>query len=87
MFRAIYNSASAVVKMKGVDGKVSYSESFPIRRGVLYGDTGITSPVYFILTIDEILHRHDKHGIPFWGKVIHTLRYTDNTTLLTPHQM
>ena len=43
MFRAIYDAASAVVKVSGVDGKVTYSEPFPIKRGVLQGD--VTSPV------------------------------------------
>ena len=46
MFRAIYKAASAVTKVNDVNGITSYSESFPIRRGVLQGD--ITSPVYFI---------------------------------------
>ena len=35
MFRAIYDAVSAVVKVNGVDGKITYSEPFPIKRGVL----------------------------------------------------
>ena len=79
MFRAIYNVASAVVKVNGVDNKVSYSEPFPIRRGVLQGD--ITSPVYFILALDAILRIHDIHpdkGVPFGDRVVHTLGYADD---------
>ena len=73
MFRAIYRASSAVVKVDGVNGKVSHSEPFPIRRGVLQGD--ITSPIYFILTLDAILRKHDQHpsrGVPFGGKIVHT---------------
>ena len=36
MFRAIYKVASAVIKVNGVNGKVSFSNPFPIGRGVLH---------------------------------------------------
>lgn len=61
MFRAIYTAASAIVKVTGVDGKQSASEPFPIRRGVLQGD--ITSPIYFVLALEAILRKHDKHPL------------------------
>ena len=83
MFRAIYKAATAVVKVSGVNGQTSYSDPFSIKRGVLQGD--ITSPVYFILALDSILRRHDKHpkkGIIFGGKVVHTLGHADDATLL-----
>ena len=58
----------------------SYSDSFPIRRGVLQGD--ITSPVYFILTLEIILCEHDKDpaGVPFGDRFVHTLDYVDDVT-------
>ena len=83
MFRAIYTAASAIVKVTGVDGKQSASEPFPIRRGVLQGD--ITSPIYFVLALEAILRKHDKHpgrGVRFGGHVVHTLGYADDAALL-----
>ena len=83
MFRAIYWAANAVTKTSGTDGKSFYSDSFTIRRGVLQGD--ITSPVYFILALEAILREHDKHpekGVPFGDRIVHTLGYADDATLL-----
>lgn len=83
MFRAIYQAASAVTKVNDVDGAVSYSASFPIRRGVLQGD--ITSPVYFILALEKILRDHDKvrgKGVVFDNQIVHTLGYADDAALL-----
>ena len=83
IFRAIYNSAYAVVKVSGVNGKQSVSDPFPIRRGVLQGD--ITSPIYFILALEAILRAHDKHperGVSFGGHQVHTLGYADDAALL-----
>ena len=53
IFRSIYSKATAKTKVKGVDGKIVYSETFPVRRGVIQGD--ITSPWYFILVLEAIL--------------------------------
>ena len=83
MFRAIYGAANAVAKVNDIDGSVSYSDSFPIRRGVLQGD--ITSPVYFILALEAILRRHDNNprkGVSFGGHTVHTLGYADDAALL-----
>ena len=83
MFRAIYGAANAVTKVNDTDGSVSYSDSFPIRRGVLQGD--ITSPVYFILALEALLRKHDSNprkGVPFGGTTVHTLGYADDAALL-----
>ena len=83
MFRAIYLAASAVTKVNNANGSVSYSDSFPIRRGVLQGD--ITSPVYFILALEAILRIHDNNqnkGVPFGCATVHTLGYADDAALL-----
>ena len=89
MFRAIYGAASAMTKVSDIDGTISYSDSFPIRRGVLQGD--ITSPVYFILALEAIILRaHDNHprkGIPFGGKIVHTLGYADDAALLDENSL
>ena len=82
MFRAIYQAASAVTKVNDTNGKISYSDSFPIRRGVLQGD--ITSPIYFILALEAILRDHDcqRRGVQFGNQIIHTLGYADDAALL-----
>ena len=83
IFRAIYTSATAKTKVKGVDGEVVYSETFPIRRGVLQGD--LTSPLYFIIALEEILRRHDDvagKGVNFGGVRLHTLGYADDAALI-----
>ena len=83
LFRAIYQAASAVTKVQGVDGKVVYSTPFPIRRGVVQGD--ITSPLYFIIALEAILRKHDRHqhkGVSFGGTTVATLGYADDAALL-----
>jgi len=40
------------------DGDKVLSESFPIDRDVVQGD--ITSPIYFILTLELIIYKYDK---------------------------
>ena len=57
LFRAIYKAASAVTKVSSTDGAEVKSKPFPIRRGVVQGD--ITSPLYFILSLELILKKHD----------------------------
>ena len=74
LFRAVYGSATAVTKVKDVDGKYVFSDRFDVRRGVVQGD--ITSPFYFILTLEAVLRRHDTlsgKGIDFGGTRVHTL--------------
>ena len=65
IFRANYGSASAKTKVKATDGQYVFSETFPVRRGVIQGD--ITSPLFFILALELILRRHDDikgKGVP-----------------------
>ena len=82
MFRAIYEAASAVTRVQGTNGSTTYSDSFPIRRGVLQGD--ITSPIYFILALEAILRDHDcqQRGVRFGNQLVHTLGYADDAALL-----
>ena len=37
MFRFIYNTASAIARVNTIDGGTIYSQSFPVRRGVVQG--------------------------------------------------
>ena len=83
MFRAIYNAATAVTEVQGVDGQTVLSDAFPINRGVVQGD--ITSPLYFILAIEIILRTHDVHpakGVNLGEQRIYTLGYADDVALL-----
>ena len=85
MFRAVYHAASAMTEVEGPDGETIFSDTFPVRRGVLQGD--ITSPIYFILALEAILREHDKN--PNKGTYtkhtntwIHTLGYADDAVLV-----
>ena len=83
IFRSIYGSASARTKVKDTDGQHVFSETFPVRRGVVQGD--ITSPIYFIIALEAILRRHDKSpdkGVEFGGINLHTLGYADDAALI-----
>ena len=83
IFRAIYQAATARTEVEGIDGKKILSNLFPIRRGVVQGD--ITSPIYFVLTLELILRLHDKHkqkGVDFGGHRLHTLGYADDAALI-----
>jgi hypothetical protein len=82
-YRAIYRAANARTAVEGVDGKLIWSDSFPIRRGVIQGD--ILSPLYFILALELILRNRDKiasKGVDFGGQRLHTLGYADDAALL-----
>ena len=46
VFRAIYSVVNVCVAVSDVDGETVYSDSFPIRRGVVQGD--ITLPIFYI---------------------------------------
>ena len=56
MFRAVYRVAQALTEVTGPDATTVQSATFPVRRGVLQGD--ITSPIYFIITLEAILRVH-----------------------------
>ena len=66
IFRSIYNAATASTKVEGIDGETTFSGIFKIDRGVIQGD--ITSPLYFILTLEIILRTHDNDAGK-WGKL------------------
>jgi hypothetical protein len=83
LFKAIYSKANARTAVNDIDGETVLSDSFPIRRGVVQGD--ITSPVYFILTLELILELHDRRqgkGVDFNRIRVHTLGYADDAALL-----
>lgn len=82
IFRAVYLSASAFTSVTAPEGKTVKSGVFPVRRGVIQGDT--MSPLYFILALDLILRRHDQRTDKgaLGQTVIHTLGYADDATLI-----
>ena len=83
IFRAIYEAATGIARVRGVDGATIYSESFNVGRGVIQGD--IMSPVLFILALDQIIQRYDVTGKGRkCGKVlrIKVLGYADDLALV-----
>ena len=59
------------------------SAPFPINRGVIQGD--ITSPLYFILSLELILRKYDTisdKGVTFGDVTVDTLGYADDAALL-----
>ena len=60
IFRAIYEAASGIARVRGIDGQAVYSEEFDVGRGVIQGD--IMSPILFILALDQIIQQHDVEG-------------------------
>ena len=83
LFRAIYLAASATTKVQSTDGSFVMSQPFLINRGVVQGD--ITSPLYFILTLELILRKHDSingKGIQLVTMTVDTLGYADDAALL-----
>ena len=77
-------SASAYTTVPDTDGKTVSSSTFPINRGVLQGDS-ITSPLYFILTLELILRKFDARvdkGVPLADVILHTLGYADDVALI-----
>ena len=83
IFRSIYGSASAETRVKSMDGQHVYSKTFPVRRGVIQGD--MTSPMYFIIALEDILRKYDntpRKGFSFGGRTLHTLEYADDAALI-----
>ena len=81
VFRAIYDAANAVVRVKDASGKDVLSDPFGVFRGVLQGD--IFSPVAFIIALNLIMVRHDccqdcpeVRGVP-----VPRLDYADDSAL------
>ena len=72
-----------MTKVSSTDGQEVLSEPFPVNRGVVQGD--ILSPLYFILTLEMILRRHDNiagKDVEYGGQRLTTLGYADDAALL-----
>ena len=73
MYRAVWAAALVYTSVPSADGKQVNSDTFAINRGVVQGN--FTSPLYFILTLELILRRHDQFpdkGVPFSDVLLHT---------------
>ena len=60
MFRAIYKAAQGAARLRGADGKFTFSQAFDISRGVIQGD--IISPIFFIIALDQLVQKYDVGG-------------------------
>ena len=83
IFRAIYQAAQGAARIRGVDGKVTFSKWFDIQSGVIQGD--IISPVLFILALDQLVQTIDTGGegvrVGSIGK-LHVLGYADDAAMM-----
>ena len=85
LFRAICKAAQGAVCMQGEGGKISISQSFAVRRGVIQGD--IISPILFITALDQLIQQIDKSGQGISvGKIneLRVLGYADDATMISP---
>ena len=60
LFRSIYAASQGSVRIKGVDVTPTLSSQFNVARGVIQGD--IISPIFFILTLDQLTQTYDTSG-------------------------
>ena len=84
IFRAIYAAAKGTARVRGLNGENIYSASFKVRRGVIQGD--IISPIFFILTLEQIFRTHDKSpaGVQVGNYLqVGVLGYADDAALVS----
>ena len=85
IFRAIYEAAVGVVRVRGLKDKTIYSEHFAVvRHDVIQGD--IISPIFFVLTMEQIFRLHDTSGdgVDMGNHLcIGVLGYTDDVTIIS----
>ena len=55
-----HKAATGAARVKGKDGKFTFSKTFDIVRGVIQGD--IISPIFFIIALDQLVQRYDLGG-------------------------
>ena len=82
MFRAIYKAAEGAARLRGADGKFTFSKTFDVLRGVIQGD--IISPIFFIIALDQLVQRFDVGGtgVPVGHiKAIRVLGYADDAAM------
>ena len=83
IFRAIYKSATAVVRVSlpGGGDKV-LTDPFPVDRGVIQGD--IFSPICFIIALEHLMRLSDDGGtMTMLGVLISKLEYADDAALVS----
>ena len=83
IFRAIYKSATAVVRVSPPGGgdKV-HTDPFPVDRGVIQGD--IFSPICFIIALEHLMRLSDDGGtMTVLGVLISKLEYADDAALVS----
>ena len=81
VFRAIYQKAAAVVRVRTSGGEEALSHRFGVWRGVLQGD--VLSPLCFVLALRRVMILHDiPSGISLGSWLIDALEYADDQALL-----
>ena len=90
IFRAIYQAATGIARVRNTDNKFIFSGAFDVKRGVIQGD--IISPVLFILALDALIQEVDNSdngnssGIEC-GRILKlsVLGYADDAALIERH--
>ena len=81
IFRAIYEKASARMRIRTAAGETQYSDTFAVNRGVIQGD--IVSPLCFIVALEAIMRKHGGSGTQTaFGILIDRLEYADDAALI-----
>ena len=82
IFRAIYQSASAVIRVSlPGDGTTAISDQYDVNRGVVQGD--IFSPVCFIIALECLMRRSDTPGgVNVLGVLLSRLEYADDAAVI-----
>ena len=81
ILRAIYESATAMVRVTNADGSYEFSNVFPVDRGVIQGD--IVSPSCFTAALHLIRILYDVKGGTKMGDLsVDCLEYADDAALL-----
>ena len=86
LFRTIYAATQGTARVQGEDGKISMSQTFTVRRGVIQGD--VMSPVLFILALDQLIQQVDTEGQGVKVGTINELRvlgYADDAAMMAPN--
>ena len=82
LFRAIYTAAEGAARIRGTDGKFTFSKTFDVNRGVIQGD--IISPIFFIIALDQLVQNYDLGGSGVAVGHIHEIRmlgYADDAAM------
>ena len=84
MLRAIYAAAQGAAQIRGENGEIKMSHTFPVCRGVIQDD--IISPILFIIALDQMVQDEDTEGQGVCvGKIneLRVLGYADDAAMIS----